>query len=362
MRVGVFAPSGSGKTSYLVGLYDVLNEKSLLSDTEYALSFAIEDRAVRGAFDGHCRTLLMKRGKPRFPRPTEELTRFSFAVRHKVKNYKHVIEVLDFPGEAIRGDRPNADAAAQVEKYHTSCDAFIVLLDGSVFARSLGPRETPYELAAKSIHDQLDEAIRSKANSELTKAGTPVAFCVSKLDLLDRDQVCKATETLRKIFVRIFESNPPCPILLAGVSLGQDIETDGEFAPFHLEVPLEFCLLMCAANATLHNNELEMRWDGYRYTTKEKLERRTAMALLDRLFDWWQTGRTQKSYVEELKSDTARFQEYARKTHEFRSLAEEALRALRDLPPGEAPEIYLSGKQCKLAERLGNGGFPLEPI
>src|SRR5579885_724712 len=326
MRLGVFAPQQTGKSSYLVGLYGVLTEKNLLPPSAYALSYAFEDPDVMGNFDLLFERLLNETGKSRFPVKTSELAQFSLIVTHKEKRYRHAIEVLDFPGEAVRGNRPGTTAATRVAAFHDLCDAFIVLLDGRAFTETKG-RQTAYMLAAHQIYEQLDKAMRTMANRELTKLGTPVAFCISKLDLLDAEQVRVAAATIRRTFVRIFEADPPSPVLVAGVSLGTNIEDDGEFDPLQLEVPLEFCIAMCAANAVHYNDELETRWAGYRATTKSKVDRRTAMGFFERFFDRLETGRSLKSYSEELESDTKRRNEYARKTNEFRSLAEEALKS-----------------------------------
>ena len=62
-------------------------------------------------------------------------------------------------------------------------------------------------------------------------------------------------------------------MFITGVTLGDDIEHGGDFDPFQVETPFEFCFAMCAFNARRHNVDIAGEWAYRRNQEQEKVEK-----------------------------------------------------------------------------------------
>jgi Double-GTPase 2 len=401
MKIGIMAPEESGKTSYLVGLYGTLiHIKNRKLSSEYGLHYEWTNKAQKGLLE-HQFDMLQQDdiGRDRFPEKTDDIHRHKVRIKHKEENIYRDIELIDFPGALLRGDTGNSTVvnAETVENTLAECAGFIVLLD----ARYLLLSET--RMAGKTGANDIDRVLeKTIAKRAYGSIGVPVALCISKYDYLPPDQKEAAYGKIKTLFPRFFASNHEHPFFMTGVSLGTDIEEGGEFDPFQLENPLEFCLAMCAfierdSEQKQANDERDGQYEveGKIDKIEEEIRRRKSMSISEivneQVGNVKKTGRTDagiisaagfmgtfriaerlwpnltaKSYQEQIDSHREVADRHERRKEKHRSTAsesirigEEAARRIRDVDnPGI---IYYKGKEYHFKRTIGSS-FPLEEV
>jgi hypothetical protein len=379
MKIGVMAPEKSGKTSYLVGLYGTLvHTKNKKPSSEYGLSYEWTDKEQEGFLERQFRVLLRRDiGKQRFPPKTEGIHRHRVKVGHKEDNVFGEIELVDFPGELLRGDSPDKGApvkAGDVEKALTECAGFVVLLDANYLSAQEGDELEEIEIDVGTAASQIDrvlwQTIGKRAHGSI---GVPIALCISKYDRLTYGQRESAYSKAHALFPRFYEMNREHPIFITGVSLGAGIEEEGRFSPLQLESALEFCLAMCAFIERDSQRDRASKEDDRKYEAKrkrweleEKIQKRKNLGIFGRIGEYLDTGKTASDYQQEADdySDNEDWhqrqkEEYRSRASEFIRIGEEAARHIRDVDnPGV---IYYNGEEHRFKKSIGTG-FPLEKV
>ncbi len=368
MKIGIMAPQESGKTSYLVGLYGTLvHIKSLEPISQHGLNYEWMDKAQQAAMERQFETLLEGTlGKARFPIKTEEISHHRVKVGHKRDGVFGEIELIDFPGEVLKGVERKVKPA-DLERALTECMGFIVLLDANYLkVSSIRGR---LGAAVGHIDAMLRKTIEKRAYGSI---GVPVSLCISKYDCLSPQEEESAYYKARAMFPRFFEMNHEHPLFLTGVSLGDEIENGGEFEPFQLENALQFCLSFCAFRERDAKYEAAGREDDREYAArrqarelKEDIEEREGN-IFTAFGRWWATGKTVSDIREEADSHSSRAASYEAQADAYRSRAsefikigEEAARHIREMD--NIGMIYYKGKVHRFKNTIGTG-FPLEAM
>lgn len=369
MKIGLMAPQESGKTSYLVGLYGTLvHLKSLEPSSQHGLNYEWMDKIQQAAMEDQFETLLKgKLGKARFPIKTKTMYHHRVRVGHKRENVFGEIEFIDFPGEVLRGKEEKV-TPADLERALTDCMGFIVLLDANYLKRSaIGGR---LGAAVGHIDAMLRKTIEKRAYGSI---GVPVSLCISKYDCLSPQEQELAYHKARAMFPRFFEMNHEHPLFLTGVSLGDEIESGGEFEPFQLDNALQFCLSFCAfrerdAKYEAASREGDREYEARRQarTLREDIEEREA-SVWKAMTRWWETGKTISDVREKANDYASQADRHGRQGGEHRSRAselitigEEAARHIRE-DLDNPSIIYYKGKEHRFKETVGTE-FPLEAI
>lgn len=310
MRIGLLAPQENGKTSYFVALYSVLTQDKPEA-LSYPVNYTVKNKVQQERLDTQYQNLCNKRlpKSERFPEKTRNThVEYEFEAQDRTSREKHEIVVVDFPGELLRGGnnetlKAHENAMAALK----TCDAFIVVLDAE-YLTSDDRSESKSRLSPGHINSLLDGVLHSE-RKEFSALGVPVAFCVSKLDLLgklnvdQRPTLEKAYKRIRQMFPSFFHEQHRHPVLIGGVSLGQtiagkpgeekdDAKLGGPFEPFFIDTPFEFCVGFCSLSAAKHNQASEERWERDRRNFEADAQRAKGQDWWETFQEWWKCGAT----------------------------------------------------------------------
>lgn len=186
IRIGIWGPSRSGKTTYLAMLY------SALEDSDEWRVQAGDDHA-----DDFIDTHISEIDAGKFPpatQPTANLNIFTYIL---IPNFsqgtgsKIVLNFIDAPGEFyedIRGNgaqtvkiheaQNNQDTSGDIVDYLRSCDGIIFLIDP---IRSKKQGES-YKTLLLRLFLEFQKRSRKNDNDKVTTLEQYIAFCVTKVD------------------------------------------------------------------------------------------------------------------------------------------------------------------------------------
>ena len=237
-KVTVIGFTGSGKTTYLTGMYICMSggvkHFSLLAKDKDM------DLYLENLWDMICD------GKK--PKGTDKSECYDFHIAH---NFKPVCDFkwLDYPG-GILAD-PNHQERSRLESDIKESDCLLLIIDGELLAGIDA-------VDADSYREQLENKLRMnnsirkeyKMFTELSKSKTKiehVGIVVTKCDLIDsqleeKDIQSAIQSAIRNRFEGLFEE-PERVVLQMSVSLGGPIEEGFMPEPFCVEQPIAFAVL-----------------------------------------------------------------------------------------------------------------------
>lgn len=246
-KVTVIGFKASGKTCYLAGMYDIMSngiesfslvEKN--SDQDWYLQGLWEQIS-----DGANRS---------WPVPNDDKRVYSFSLCH---SFDKIIEFewLDYPGAALVD--PGYGLIDEIKNQLSESACLLVLVNGESFAFDGKPADQKRiqaasldeykKIVAKNLKRNKDlEAVR-----QLTKIGSedvvlpPIGIVVTKCDLIEDEWVPYVQEILRENFKSIFAEGGEDDriVMMAAVTLGNDIQFGGDADPVDIELPIAFAVL-----------------------------------------------------------------------------------------------------------------------
>jgi len=188
--LGILGPTGSGKTSFLVGLYLMMMQGRLLADSRFCGSLTFD--AWESLADW-MRWIEIGR-PPTFPPHTSSLSERQPGLLHlglrTPAGRRHDVLLTDAPGEwftrwALKADTPDAEGARWIAE---RCDAFLVLADCERLAGSeLGSARRDLRL----LMERLSTVIRDR----------PVALVWTKRDIEIKPMVREAIKTAQEQYL-----------------------------------------------------------------------------------------------------------------------------------------------------------------
>lgn len=231
-RVTIIGYTGSGKTTYLTGMYMCMSGAGCKNYTIGAVD-SKQDLRLEQMWD--------KLTDGGFPAASSDSEKYSFHISH---NYKPVCDFdwLDYPG-GVLSQPDHQDWGKLRESIHVS-DCLLLVLDGKAFDIEAGSEEEYAEKLTKKI--KYDKGMRNelKEFNDLSKNNLripPTCIVITKCDLIDPGHRNTIESVLRESMSSLFEGTEM--LTITSVSLGANIENDGP-DPFCIEEPIAFAVLM----------------------------------------------------------------------------------------------------------------------
>ena len=239
-KITVIGFTGSGKTTYLVGMYmvmgNVINNFSLIA----------KDAGVDLYLD-NLGTQMFQDGTP--PQPTNKLEVYDFHLAHC---FQPVCDFSwrDYPGGFLADGSTTPQSQQLIEDIKES-DCLLFIVDGEALTVDNPTSDADYQ---RKLQTKLNfnQGLRREFTClmQLSKNGIelpPIAIVVTKADLIDAQYQNAVNSVIHNRFSAIFNA-PGRLVLQVAVSLGGPIEPNFVPAPFCIEQPIAFAVLTIFIN------------------------------------------------------------------------------------------------------------------
>ena len=232
----ILGTSGSGKTCFLLGLYQQLrkgfNKFTLVpdEDTAYELDLRVE------------RMLDMSQKDKRLPAGTTDISKYCFQLQY---GYKKVIDFdwIDYRGGALRDKKSgNTDEYNQIKQTIIDSNGIFICVDGELLI------EDNFDIKIENVQNKCSSIINFFI-SEFDKNNKflpPIAIVVTKYDICrEYTNEEELWEIMHKAFGSLFvkptNENNERIISVIPVSLGKDFQEEdfsGKLVPLNIHLPI----------------------------------------------------------------------------------------------------------------------------
>ncbi|MCX7922074.1 MAG: hypothetical protein N3B21_08705 [Clostridia bacterium] len=248
-KITMVGLSGSGKTCYLAGMYNIMScglKGFTLSadwDTDNELEALWE--TLRDS----------SKGEKRFPAPSDEVRNYDFKLKYGMKEIM-TFKWLDYPGDSLRASSDTEDVK-KFKEYLKESSCLFICVDGKAFSEEV--EDPAYyirsELGAKRYMHILNEF------ESVNKRIPPIVIVVTKFDLCKRSGE-EVKDIIKEVFSPLFtEPNGYDKLVsIIPVTLGKNIAENGgtgKLEPKNIYLPVAFgiyCAIQGYVNDLISKN------------------------------------------------------------------------------------------------------------
>ncbi len=329
MKIAMLAPQKAGKTCYLTSLFSELGERSCQIKSEYPILFEFSNPKQQGDLEVWFENML----EGSLPDGTGERTSYQINLLHQIKRENINIELIDYPGGYTKKKGNNIDDIENTINELSTCDAFIILIDSTNVTANSNAKFKSYS-AIKNISSILDSVIERKKGAKYSLHGVPFVFALSKFDKIghDKELVEKGYQRIINSFPNFFSEEAECISMITGVSIGNNIDKQGEYEPLNITLPFEFCLSIGLHSGAKYHKPLKEKAEeekdkasNYLRITKKwlsdskhKAEKRRNMNMFDKIDNFFSSGYKFQSELDfKVDSDSYRVESQAEEHQEY---------------------------------------------
>ncbi|MBE9167503.1 hypothetical protein IQ238_08205 [Pleurocapsales cyanobacterium LEGE 06147] len=236
IKIAMLGTTGAGKTSYLLGMYAVMQtgvKGFTLSAKDMDMDLDLTERWEK---------LISVQGEERWPAPNAAAMEhynfdFSYGFRPMMG-----FEWLDYRGLAL-SDRSTEQDVQDLNDYLADCGCLFLCVSGEY----LGDQITPVTVRAiKSDRmNQLMQQIISKHKQPAVDYPFPVAIVITKYDLCHHREKQAVIDDIKRLFQALFTANSGWLVMICPVSLGKELGNDpecGNIIPVNVHLPIVFAI------------------------------------------------------------------------------------------------------------------------
>jgi GTPase SAR1 family protein len=236
IKITMLGTSGAGKTSYLLGMYAVMQtgvQGFTISAREMDTDLDLTERWEK---------LINVQGEDRWPAPTAgAMENYSFDFSYGFRPMRG-FEWIDYRGQAL-SDRSSEQDVQQLSNYLENSDCLFL----SVSGEHLGDQITPAivrEIKSDRMNQFIQQVI-SKHKEPTPDRPFPVVIAITKYDLCYHREKQAVIEDIKKLFQALFTPNTGWLVMICPVSLGKELCQDpehGSIVPVNVHLPIVFAI------------------------------------------------------------------------------------------------------------------------
>lgn len=236
IKLAMLGTTGAGKTSYLLGMYAVMQtgvKGFTLSAKDMDMDLDLTERWEK---------LISVQGEERWPAPNAAaMEHYSFDFSYGFRPIMG-FEWLDYRGLAF-SDRSTEQDVQDLNNYLADCGCLFLCVSGE----SLGDQITPVTVRAiKSDRmNQLMQQIISKHKQPSVDYPFPVAIVITKYDLCHHREKQAVIDDIKRLFQALFTANSGWLVMICPVSLGKELSNNpegGNIIPVNAHLPIVFAI------------------------------------------------------------------------------------------------------------------------
>ena len=236
IKITMLGTTGAGKTSYLLGMYAVMQTGVK------GFTLAAKDMDLDLELTQRWEKLISVKGDERWPTPNAaamEYYGFDFCY-----GFSPLMgfQWLDYRGLAL-SDRSTEQDVAELVQYVRESACVFLCISGEYLTREITPK-TVREIKSDRMNQFVQQYI-SNNNQPNSHKPFPVAIVITKYDLChhrDREEIIA---DVKKLFQALFTPNSGWLVMICPVSLGRDLGDDPDNAnivPVNVHLPVVFAV------------------------------------------------------------------------------------------------------------------------
>ena len=236
IKITMLGTTGAGKTSYLLGMYAVMQTGVK------GFTLAAKDMDLDLELTQRWEKLISLKGDERWPTPNAaamEYYGFDFCY-----GFSPLMgfQWLDYRGLAL-SDRSTEQDVAELVQYLEESACVFLCISGEYLTREITPK-TVREIKSDRMNQFVQQYI-SNNNQPNSQKPFPVAIVITKYDLChhrDREDIIA---DVKKLFQALFTPNSGWLVMICPVSLGRDLGDDPDNAnivPVNVHLPVVFAV------------------------------------------------------------------------------------------------------------------------
>ncbi len=236
IKIAILGTTGAGKTSYLLGMYAVMQtgvKGFTLSAKDMDVDLDLTERWEK---------LISVQGEERWPAPN------AAAIEHYNFDFSYGFrpimgfEWLDYRGLAL-SDRSTEQDVQDLNEYLADCGCLFLCVSGEYLVDQITP------VAVRAIKsdrmNQLIQQIISKYKQPAVDCPFPVAVVITKYDLCHHREKQAVIDDIKRLFQALFTANSGWLVMICPVSLGKELGNDpegGNIIPVNVHLPIVFAI------------------------------------------------------------------------------------------------------------------------
>ncbi|MEL6911241.1 MAG: hypothetical protein AAFR62_06910 [Cyanobacteria bacterium J06629_2] len=236
IKITTLGTTGAGKTSYLLGMYAVMQTGIK------GFTLAAKDMDLDLELTQRWEKLISLKGDERWPTPNAAAMEyygfdFSYGFRPLMG-----FQWLDYRGLAL-SDRSTEQDVAELVQYIQESACLFLSISGEYLTSEITP-QTIREIKSDRMNQFMQQYV-SNNNQPNTQRPFPVAIVITKYDLChhrDREEIIA---DVKKLFQALFTPNSGWLVMICPVSLGRDLGADPDHAnivPVNVHLPIVFAV------------------------------------------------------------------------------------------------------------------------
>ena len=234
IKITMLGTTGAGKTSYLLGMYAVMQTGMK------GFTLASKDMDIDLELAERWEKLISVTGAERWPTPNAAtMEYYGFDFSYGFRPFMG-FQWLDYRGLAL-SDRSTEQDVADLVKYLTESKCLFLCISGEHLVDKITPR-TVRELKSDRMNQFIQQFI-SVTNNPTTQNPFPVAIVITKYDLCHHRDKEEIIADVQKLFQALFTPNSGWLVMICPVSLGKELCNDldnARIVPVNVHLPVVF--------------------------------------------------------------------------------------------------------------------------
>jgi len=236
IKITMLGTTGAGKTSYLLGMYAVMQTGVR------GFTLAAKDMDLDLELTQRWEKLISLKGEDRWPTPNAAAMEyygfdFSYGFRPLMG-----FQWLDYRGLAL-SDRSTEQDVAELVQYLQESACLFLCISGEYLAGEITPK-TVREIKSDRMNQFIQQYVSNHQRPSPNQP-FPVAIMITKYDLCHHREREEIIADVKKLFQALFTPNSGWLVMICPVSLGRDLGDDPENAnitPVNVHLPVVFAV------------------------------------------------------------------------------------------------------------------------
>ncbi|MGV2829492.1 hypothetical protein [Myxosarcina sp. GI1(2024)] len=236
IKIAMLGTSGAGKTSYLLGMYAVMQTGV------QGFTLAAKDMDMDLDLTERWEQLIAIKGEDRWPAPNAaEMENYSFNFSY---GFRPLIgfEWLDYRGLAL-SDRSSETDVKELSEYLTQCQCLFLCVSGEHLVDKITPT-TVREMKSDRMNQFIQQYV-SRDFQPTYNRPFPIAIVITKYDLCQHREKQEIIADIKKLFQALFTPKSSWLVMICPVSLGKELGNDphnGDIVPVNVHLPIVFAV------------------------------------------------------------------------------------------------------------------------
>ena len=236
IKITMLGTTGAGKTSYLLGMYAVMQTGI------QGFTLAAKDMDLDLDLTQRWEKLILLKGEDRWPTPNAAAMEyygfdFSYGFRPLMG-----FQWLDYRGLAL-SDRSTEQDVADLVQYLTESECLFLCISGEHLIEPIDPT-TVREIKSDRMNQFIQQYVGVNKNPNPQKP-FPIAIVITKYDLCHHRDKDEIIADVKRLFQALFTPNSGWLVMICPVSLGKELCDDPDNAiivPVNVHLPVVFAV------------------------------------------------------------------------------------------------------------------------